>query len=189
MKQQNTLQHALLTGILLILTIIISSCASPSKASKDSKSSKRKAKVTAVETLSPEAQRKYDYFFLEAARMKEKGDYDAAFELYKHCLQINPNAASALYEIAQFYLFLKQLETGLSCMIKAVEEAPDNFWYKQTLAAFYQSNRNVKKAIEVYEDMFEQFPGRQESLLALIDLYNRVKDYPNVIHTHLSDDG
>lgn len=183
MKQQNTLQHALLTGILLILTIIISSCASSSKVSKESKSSKRKAKVTAVETPSPEAQRKYDYFFLEAARMKEKGDYDAAFELYKHCLQINPNAASALYEIAQFYLFLKQPETGLSCMIKAVEEAPDNFWYKQTLAAFYQSNRNVKKAIEVYEDMFEQFPGRQESLLALIDLYNRVKDYPNVIHT------
>ena len=37
-------------------------------------------------------------------------DYDAAFELYKHCLDIYPQSAAARYEIAQFYLFLGQEE-------------------------------------------------------------------------------
>ena len=46
--------------------------------------------------LSAEQQRKYDYFFLEAMRMKGKNEYDAAFGLLQHCLDINPNASSAL---------------------------------------------------------------------------------------------
>ena len=57
------------------------------------------------DTLTYEQRRKYDYYFLEAVRMKQKGEYDAAFELYKHCLDINPNSAPALYEISQFYMF------------------------------------------------------------------------------------
>ena len=42
-------------------------------------------------------QGKYDYFFLEAMRLKEKKDYASAFGLLQHCLDIHPNAASALY--------------------------------------------------------------------------------------------
>lgn len=183
MKYQNTLRPgSLAAGILLVLVLLLSSCASAGKTAKLSKR-KAKAETAQQDTLSPQLQRKYNYFFLEATRLKEKEEYDAAFELYKHCLQINPNAASALYEIAQFYLYLKQPEIGLSCLIKAVEKAPENYWYKQTLAAFYQSNMNFPKAIKEYEEMSEQFPGKQESLLALINLYTRVKDYPNVIRS------
>ena len=65
-----------------------------------------------VAELTPEQQRKYDYFFLEAARLKIQKDYDAAFDLLQHCLTINPNASSALYELAQYYLFLKQVPQG-----------------------------------------------------------------------------
>ena len=39
------------------------------------------------------------------------------------------------------------------------------------------------KAIEVIEDMVSQFPSRLEPLMALVDLYNRTKDYQKVIHT------
>ena len=38
--------------------------------------------------LTPEQRRKFDYYFLEAVRMKQKGEYDAAYELYQHCLDI-----------------------------------------------------------------------------------------------------
>jgi hypothetical protein len=44
------------------------------------------------DTLSYEQRRKYNYFFLEAVRLKQKGEYDAAFELYKHCLDIYPGS-------------------------------------------------------------------------------------------------
>ena len=50
-----------------------------------------------AETLSPEQQRKYDQFFLDAILEREKGHSDAAFDLLRHCLDINPNASEAHY--------------------------------------------------------------------------------------------
>lgn len=37
--------------------------------------------------------------------MKEKGDLDAAFEMYSHCLDIYPQGAATLFEISRFHMF------------------------------------------------------------------------------------
>lgn len=134
-------------------------------------------------TLSFEQRRKYDYYFLEAVRMKEKGQYDAAYELYKHCLDIYPSSGAALYEISQFYMYLGQEEKGEQALKQAVRSDESNFWYKQTLASYYEQKMNLPKAIAVYENMAEQFPARLEPLMSLVDLYNRTKSYQNVIYT------
>lgn len=171
-------------GAFLMAAMLLFSCSSAKQSAKPAK--RQKAKIVAVadiDPLAPEARRQYDYYFLEAMRLKQKGEYTAAFKLLQHCLAIDPNAASALYEISQFYLYLKQPQMGLETMERAVKNAPDNYWYKQALAGFYQSNGNFKKAIDVFEDMSVEFTDRQEPLLILVDLYNRVKDYPNVIKT------
>ena len=76
------------------------------KKKKDKKKKVQKEEVLASQ-LTEEQQRKYDYFFLEAMRMKEKKEYDAAFGLLEHCLDIHPNASSALYEISQYFSVLK----------------------------------------------------------------------------------
>lgn len=92
--------------------------------------------------LSAEQQRKYDYFFLEAMRMKGKNEYDAAFGLLQHCLDINPTASSALYEISQYYMFLRQVPQGQVALEQAVAFAPDNYWYSQGLVSLYQQQMN-----------------------------------------------
>ena len=141
-------------------------------------------KVSAQETvLSPEESRKFDYFFLEAMRMKQKGDLDAAYELLQHCIEINPESGATLYELAKFYLYLGQEENGEQALKKAVHSNESNFWYKQTLAQYYENKRDFPKAISVYEDMAEQFPDRLEPLLSLTDLYNSTKSYQNVVTT------
>lgn len=131
--------------------------------------------------LSFEQRRKFDYYFLEAVRMKEKGQYDAAYELYKHCLDINPASGAALYEISQFYMYLGQEAKGEEALKRAIRSDESNFWYKQTLASYYEQKRDVPKAISVYENMAEQFPSRLEPLMSLVDLYNRTKSYSHVI--------
>lgn len=161
------------------LLILMLSVATPLWAKTPRKESKQKVEKTS--RLSSEDQRKYDYYFLEGLRLREKGDYDSAFEMYEHCLAIDPEEASALYEISQFYMFLKQPERALATLEKAVREDPENFWYKQTLAAYHQSRGDYKKAIVVYEDMAKQFPAKQEPLMVLVDLYNQTRDYPSVI--------
>ena len=91
---------------------------------------------------------------------EEGEEYDAAFELYKHCLDIYPGSAPALYEISQFYMVLGQEQKGEEALKKAVRSDESNFWYKQTLAAYYQRKRDWAKAIAVYDDMAHQFPSR-----------------------------
>ena len=133
--------------------------------------------------LSPEDRRRFDYFFLEAVRLKEKGDLDGAFEMYSRCLDIDPNSAVTLYELSKYYMYLGLAEKGELALRDAVEIAPGNYWYKETLAAYYQNRGENIKAIEVIEDMVAQFPSRLEPLMALVDLYNRTKNYEKVIET------
>lgn len=133
--------------------------------------------------LTFEQRRKFDYYFHEAVRLKEKGAWDEAFDMYIHCLSIHPQSAVVQYELSQFYLFLGQTQKGEEAMKAAVKAQPKNYWYKNTLASYYQTKGQSQKAIEVWEDMVTQFPTRLEPLMALVDLYGRTKNYEQVIHT------
>ena len=148
------------------------------------KSTREKPAVAlAQSSLTPEQQRKYDYFFLEAMRLKEKKDYASAFGLLQHCLDIHPNAASALYEVSQYYMFLRQVPQGQEALEKAVASAPDNYWYSQGLASLYQQQNELDKAITLLEQMAVRFPGKQDPLFNLLDLYGRQEKYDEVIST------
>ena len=148
------------------------------------KSTREKPAVAlAQSSLTPEQQRKYDYFFLEAMRLKEKKDYASAFGLLQHCLDIHPNAASALYEVSQYYMFLRQVPQGQEALEKAVANAPDNYWYSQGLASLYQQQNELDKAVTLLEQMVVRFPAKQEPLFNLLDLYGRQEKYDEVIST------
>lgn len=148
------------------------------------KSTREKPAVAlAQSSLTPEQQRKYDYFFLEAMRLKEKKDYASAFGLLQHCLDIHPNAASALYEVSQYYMFLRQVPQGQEALEKAVANAPDNYWYSQGLASLYQQQNEPDKAVTLLEQMVVRFPAKQDPLFNLLDLYGRQEKYDEVIST------
>lgn len=166
--------------LIICLASLLTACGSAGKSLRQSEASQEEKDK---DPLTYEQRRKFDYFFLEALRMKQKGEYDAAFELYRHCLDINPRSAAALYEISQFYMALGQEQKGEEALKQAVRSDESNFWYKQTLAAWYQGKRDLPKAIAVYEDMTRLFPSRLEPLMALADLYNQTKSYQEVIKT------
>ncbi|MBQ8520178.1 MAG: hypothetical protein IJ456_02090, partial [Bacteroides sp.] len=62
-------------GVCLLLAGVLLSCGSMRKTAISSK----KGELTEQDPLTYEQRRKFDYFFLEAVRLKEKGDLDAAF--------------------------------------------------------------------------------------------------------------
>lgn len=103
--------------------------------------------------------------------------------MLQHCLTINPNASSALYELAQYYLFLKQVPQGQAALEKAVENDPDNYWYSQGLANLYQQQDEKEKAMKLLEDMSIRFTDKLDPLYALLDIYNRQEQYDKVIAT------
>ena len=167
--------------ITVCLTALFSACGTSGKSASSAASSKNV--VEEKDPLTYEQRRKFDYYFLEAVRKKQKGEYDAAFELYSYCLDIYPESAVVLYELSQFYLFLGQEEKSEEALKMAVRSDDSNYWYKQTLAAYYQNKRDWPKAIAVFEDMATLFPTRLEPLLSLASLYNITKSYQNVVNT------
>ncbi|MCD8292468.1 MAG: tetratricopeptide repeat protein [Prevotellaceae bacterium] len=133
--------------------------------------------------LTPEQQRRYDYFFLESVRLKLKEEYDAAFDMVRHCLAIDPGAASALYEVSQYYSALKQPDKAEAALEKAVAAEPDNYWYCQGLANLYQRQNEMDKAAALWEEMVSRFPDKLDPLYSLLDTYNRQEDYTQAIYT------
>ena len=164
----------------LCLASILFSCGSLQKTSNLSKKTSRNLKENA---LTFEQKRKFDYFFHEAVRQKGLDNLEEAFELYSHCLEIDSTSAATLYELGKFYMYLGQADKGESFLRKAMQTEPGNYWYKETLAGYYQRKGETEKGIAVIEEMVEQFPSRLEPLMALVDLYNRSQNYEKVIHT------
>ena len=171
-------------GWLFVTVLMLTSCGGI----RSVRTAKTAAKADAsflmkVPFISAEKQRKYDYFFLEAMRMKEKNEYDAAFGLLQHCLDINPTASSALYEISQYYMFLRQVPQGQVALEQAVAFAPDNYWYSQGLVSLYQQQNELDKAAALLEKMVARFPSKQDPLFSLLDIYSRQEKYNDVIST------
>lgn len=146
-------------------------------------SSRKVAATPSEEWVSEADVRRHDYYFLEATRQREAGNHADALALYEHCLEICPQSAAVMYELAQYYAFLQQPERSRVLLEQAVELQPDNFWYRQTLGSYYHSIKEEDKAIAVYEDMSTRFPARSELLMILMELYAQQKDYPNLIRT------
>ncbi|MDE5702078.1 MAG: tetratricopeptide repeat protein [Bacteroides sp.] len=163
---------------LILLCVVLMSCGTSRRGGKNLRTLSGSQVV-----LTPEEQRKYDYFFLESSRLKAQKEYGAAFDMLKHCLDINPDASSALYEISQYYLFLKQVPQGLAALEKAVKNEPDNYWYSQGLASLYQQQNETQKAVDLLEGMSVRFSGKLDPLYSLLDIYNDQEDYQKVITT------
>lgn len=138
-------------------------------------------KRVAVAPLTEEQQRRYDYYYLEAIRLKQLEKYDDSFTLLQHCLEINPYGAAALYEAAQYYLYLKQQNLAVGALERACAYEPQNFWYAKALSSTYLQMNNRDKAIEVLKGMTERFPDKVDPLYTLLDLYTRSAKYDEVI--------
>lgn len=128
-----------------------------------------------------EQQRRYDYYYLEAIRLKQLQQYDDSFTMLQHCLEINPHGAAALYEAAQYYLYLKQSKQAVEALERACAYEPQNFWYANALCTTYLQLNEREKAIDFLQGMTQRFPDKVDPLYTLLDLYTRSAKYDEVI--------
>ena len=119
------------------------------------------------------AQTKFDYFYLEAEKSRLAGDYASAWELYQHCLDINPQAAEAVYNQGLMKLFLRRdsLEVGIGMLKQACELDSLNPWYLETLATIYLNARKTSEAIPYLEKLAESQTRRTDVLSQLATIY------------------
>ena len=137
-----------------------------------------------ISSIDPELSnsREYDHFFLEAMVQRQKGNNDAAFDLLRHCVELNPEAAEAWYFLAQYYSALKDQEKSQAYIKKAAAIAPENLTYMETLAQIYISQQDYAAAIPVIEGIYERNKDREDMLEMLFQLYQQVEDYDQAIN-------
>ena len=133
--------------------------------------------TTMVVAQDAEKSRRYDAMFLEAICQREKGNSDAAFDLLRHCVDIDSTRSEAYFYLAQYYGALKQKDKMLGMMKKAVDLEPDNTTYLETLANVYISQRQYAEGIEMLERLYDKSRERDEVLGMLVQLYEQQHPY------------
>ncbi|MDR3193811.1 MAG: tetratricopeptide repeat protein [Tannerella sp.] len=115
-----------------------------------------------LKTIQPSVQRKLDYFFYEGINLKNAGKFDAAYEVFKHCLEIDSTSSATLFELSSFYLQMNAPEKAASCLKKAVAFHPENYTYKLALASIFLNLGMYGEAADAYEELVGTYPGKVE---------------------------
>lgn len=119
--------------------------------------------------LSPEQQRKFDYFYYEAANLKNAGKYDAAYDLFSYCLSLDTASSPVLYELAMFQFQRNRPEKAVEMLKSAVAHSDDNFTYRMTLAGLYRNLGMYGEASDSYEELVKRYPDKSELNYYLAD--------------------
>jgi tetratricopeptide (TPR) repeat protein len=114
---------------------------------------------------------KFDSLFLEAIRLKHQGEYTEALSLLQEALQIDSTSSAALYEISNYYLYLKKSDLALNALQKAVFYAPENLEYKMALADLNRELGKFEESIILYEELAKENPQKPELHYYLSTLY------------------
>lgn len=123
--------------------------------------------------ISVSDQRKFDYFFLEALKLKENSKHNDAYNALLYALEIDSTSSAALFELSNYYLFLGKNNLALDALKKAVYHQDDNFEYKVSLANLSRELNQNKEAIAIYEELVAKYPLKPELNYYLSDLYVR----------------
>ena len=166
---------------LLLATLSLTSCGSASMSSK--KGNHHSTSSTIYTPLDYNTSQRFKYFYLEAINQQNKGNYAAAFDLLNHCQEINPNAAEVYFMRSAYYSMLKNDSLMVADIERAAALNPTNTTFMERLGQIYIGMGKFPQAIETYEKIFANTRDRDDVLNILIQLYDRQKDYDNMLRT------
>ena len=133
--------------------------------------------------LSYNDEQRFKYFYLEAVNQLNQEHYGAAFDLYTHCLDINPYAAEVYYALSGYYAELGNDSMSMVTVSKAADLDEENDTYLERLAINYINTGKFDKATDCYERLVARNKNRSDAFGILLQLYNQQKDYDKMIWT------
>lgn len=125
--------------------------------------------------------RRYNYFFLEAVNQEAAGNLSAAYDLLEHAKQINPNAAEVYYNLAGYYVTLRNDSLSKFNFEKAAELDPKNTTYIEKLGQFYANAKDYESATKAYEKLYALEHDNPDVITMLLQLYGTQSNYDKMI--------
>lgn len=161
--------------------LLLAGCAS--KGHVGSNSVAENAMRPVLKPISHNDSLRFKLYYYEAMKQQIEGNFDAAYDLYSLCRDINPNAAEAWFMLSYYDVLLKGDSVALADIKKATELAPENDDYLERLASGYIKSNDNDNAIKAYEKLASNNPERSDILDILTQLYERKKDYDGMLRT------
>lgn len=137
----------------------------------------------AVQADRKDSLQNYDYFYLEALRQQDMGNLTAAFDLLCHARDLNPQAPEVYYQLAGYYVDMKNDSLARAYFEKAAALDPDNTAYQEKLGQLYVTQKDYPDAIKAYERLYGSNKARTDVLQLLYQLYGSQNDYRKMIST------
>ena len=165
--------------ILLFLVVALGSCKSGGKLA----GVKVKGQPQAVH-LDKAAESTQERHFLEAEKAKVIEDWDNAIKEYNKVLEVEPNNASAYFELAQIYTSLNKLSDAEVNAARATKLDGSNKWYLELLAGIYMNEGKLKDATETFKTLVDKFPNNPDYYLNLAFLYSKAGQFETAIKVY-----
>ena len=137
----------------------------------------------AVQADRKDSLQSYDYFYLEALRQQDMGNLTAAFDLLCHARDLNPQAPEVYFQLAGYYVDMKNDFLARAYFEKAAALDPDNTAYQEKLGQLYVTQKDYPDAIKAYERLYGSNKARTDVLQLLYQLYGSQNDYRKMIST------
>lgn len=142
----------------------------------------RKKKNPAPEQVLSEArQLEFDYSYMEGVRYKITGNFQEALKWFDNCLKILPDSPAVKYEIAGLLSIGNDFNNALKLAREAVSGNPGNMWYKVLLANILQEKSMIEEACQVYAEIIDKYPEKDEFYLLEAGLYASVEKWQKAI--------
>lgn len=141
-----------------------------------------------VAPLGDAAERRFRELFLESVRQKQLEHSDAEAELLQEALRLDPKAPEALYELGILKLTYSTYsdsisrQEGDSLLRLSTIYAPNNLYYKESLATYLANGARYREAINLYEEIADT-KLTPETLGVLVWLYKTNGDFAGAIRT------
>lgn len=143
--------------VILAAGLLIYSCKSPKPIAQ---SAGIVSSGTAALPLSHGELRKLDLSFSEGLIQKMQGNFLEAIDKFKNCLDIYPNHAASMYEIAFIGNQMGKSKDAIPYAQKAVALDENNEWYRLLLARCYMETGMFNDASAAFEKLAKNNPNK-----------------------------
>lgn len=117
-----------------------------------------------LSALTEDQQNEFEYLFIEGIKQKKMGKLDEAASVFTRCLEIDPNSAVAMFEMANIHYARKDLTSASLLLEKAITIEGNNKWYKLLLAQIYQQRKQFSEAAALFGELRAMEPDNDEFL-------------------------
>jgi tetratricopeptide (TPR) repeat protein len=148
--------------ILFLLTLNLSSCFITKKSGTSN---------TNKDVKQEKAELNFKYSFFEANKNKMLGNYENAISYYIKCTEFLPEEPSPYYELAGLSVSYKDLVSAQKYAEKACKLDTENKWYKIMLADVSKRSGNLKRTVEILNELTVEYPEISEYHLELAATY------------------